>query len=73
MLERVGLLDVVANVAMLSAFRGGMLSIVSVLIALYPAVTVALAVVVIRERIGIGQAAGFVLAAGAVTLIAVAS
>jgi drug/metabolite transporter (DMT)-like permease len=69
----IGLLDVVANVTMLSAFRGGMLSIVSVLIALYPAVTVALAVVVIRERIGIGQAAGFVLAAGAVTLIAVAA
>lgn len=68
----IGLLDVVANMAMLAAFRGGMLSIVSVLIALYPAVTVALAVVVLRERIGLGQIAGFVLAGGAVTVIAVA-
>jgi drug/metabolite transporter (DMT)-like permease len=68
----IGLLDVVANVGMLYAFRNGMLSIVSVLIALYPAVTVGLAVAVLRERLGTGQWAGMALATGAVLLIAVA-
>ncbi|QHC66650.1 EamA family transporter [Rathayibacter sp. VKM Ac-2759] len=68
----VGLLDVVANIGMLYAFRDGMLSLVSVLIALYPAVTVGLAVAVLRERLGPGQWLGMALATGAVVTIAVA-
>ncbi|MWV49885.1 EamA family transporter [Rathayibacter sp. VKM Ac-2803] len=68
----VGLLDVVANIGMLYAFRDGMLSLMSVLIALYPAVTVGLAVAVLRERVGPGQLLGMALATGAVVTIAVA-
>jgi len=68
----VGLLDVVANVTLLYAFHAGMLSLVSVLVSLYPAITVGLAVVVLRERVTRTQTFGLTLAAIAVTLIAIA-
>lgn len=67
----VALLDVVANVTTLYAFQGGLLSLVSVLIALYPAVTVLLAVVVLKERVGALQVAGMGLALAAIAAIAV--
>lgn len=69
----VAVLDVVANAAMLFAFQGGMLSLVSVIGALYPAATVLLALVVLGERLGRGQYIGMVAALGAVALITAAS
>jgi len=67
------ILDVTANVAFLYALRAGLLSLVSVLTALYPAATVLLARVVLGERPGAVQRIGLGLAAAAVTLIAVGS
>jgi drug/metabolite transporter (DMT)-like permease len=63
-------LDMVANVAFLYALRAGILAIVSVLTSLYPAGTVLLARLVLRERTGWVQRMGLVLAAVAVALIA---
>lgn len=63
-------LDVVANVATLLALQSSMLSLAGVLIALYPAATVALAMVVLRERVTRWQALGMVLALTAVAMIA---
>ncbi|HWH06479.1 MAG TPA: DMT family transporter [Gaiellaceae bacterium] len=54
----VGLCDVSANVLFALATTRGLLSIVSVLTSLYPAVTVALAAVVLRERVTGMQLAG---------------
>lgn len=68
-----GLLDVVANVAFLYALRAGLLSMVSVLTSLYPAATVLLARIVLKERTGWIQRIGLVLAAVAVAMIAGAS
>ena len=51
------------------ATQSGLLAIASVLGALYPAFTVLLAVLVLRERIGRGQAIGLAVAAGAVTMV----
>jgi drug/metabolite transporter (DMT)-like permease len=65
-----GLLDTVANVATLLALQSSMLSLAGVLIALYPASTVALAMVVLRERVTRWQALGMVLALAAVAMIA---
>jgi drug/metabolite transporter (DMT)-like permease len=67
----VGMGDTLANVLLLLAFRSGMLTVVSVLASLYPAVTVLLAVVILSEPIGRRQLYGLVLALVAVGLIAV--
>src|SRR5690606_18726238 len=56
-----GVLDAVANLAMLIALRLGDLSIVSVLTAMYPAGTVLLAAIVLRERIAVVQWTGLAL------------
>lgn len=69
----VAALDVVSNAAMMFAFQSGMLSLVSVIGALYPAATVLLALVVLGERVGRGQYAGMFLALAAVAMITVAS
>lgn len=65
-----GILDVVANVAVIYGLRSGALSVVSVLIALYPAGTILLASVVLKERIALIQGAGLVLALVASGLLA---
>jgi drug/metabolite transporter (DMT)-like permease len=54
----VGLCDVGANVLFALASTRGLLSVVSVLTSLYPAVTAALAAVLLRERLGPAQLAG---------------
>ena len=63
-------LDVIANVGMLLALQASMLSLASVLISLYPAATVALAMVVLKERVRAWQAIGMALALGSVAMIA---
>lgn len=65
-----GLGDTAANVLFLLASRHGMLTVTGVLIALYPATTVLLAQVVLRERVSRLQLGGMAAAAVAVTLIA---
>jgi drug/metabolite transporter (DMT)-like permease len=68
----VGLLGATATVLFSAATGSGMLAVVAVLSSLYPAVTVLLAAVVLRERAGWVQRGGLVLAAAAVTLVALA-
>ncbi|MFI5777571.1 EamA family transporter [Nocardia sp. NPDC051570] len=68
----VSVLDVIANVAMLYAFHGSLLSLVSVVGSLYPAATVLLAMVLLGERVGPLQKIGMALALGSVALIATA-
>ena len=65
-----GILDVTANALYLLAVRRGLLSLVAVLSALYPAGTVLLARVVLREHLIRVQVAGLGMALGGVVLIA---
>lgn len=67
-----GILDVVANVLFLLALRRELLSLVAVIMSLYPASTVALARVVLGERIARLQGLGMGLAVVAITLIMMA-
>lgn len=64
------LLDVGGNVAMLLALRAAPLSLASVLISLFPAVTVVLAMVLLSERAHRWQLVGMMLAAVSVAMIA---
>jgi drug/metabolite transporter (DMT)-like permease len=64
------LLDAGANVAMLLALQASYLSLAGVLMSLYPAATVLLAIVVLRERVTRWQAVGMMVALGAVAMIA---
>ena len=63
-------LDVAANIAMLLALHASLLSLAGVLMSLYPAATVLLAIVELRERVTRWQAIGMVLALAAVAMIA---
>jgi drug/metabolite transporter (DMT)-like permease len=63
-------LDVAANIAMLLALHASLLSLAGVLMSLYPAATVLLAIVVLRERVTRWQAVGMVLALASVAMIA---
>ncbi|MGO9929260.1 MAG: EamA family transporter [Mycobacterium sp.] len=66
----VALLDICANVSMLLALHTWLLSLASILISLYPAATVVLAMVVLRERVSRCQGVGMVMAMGSVAMIA---
>ena len=66
-----GALSALANLTFLLAVRSGDLSIVAVITALYPGVTVVLAWVVLGERLHPAQVAGLAAAALAVSLLAV--
>lgn len=68
-----GVAGVIASAALaffLLAVDGNNLAVASVLTSLYPAVTVLLAVAVLRERISVPQVVGLVLCAGTVGLVA---
>ena len=65
-----GPLGALAQGAFLYAIQHGLLSVVSVISSLYPASTVLLAAVILRERIQRWQGVGLVLAAAAVALVA---
>jgi drug/metabolite transporter (DMT)-like permease len=65
-----GVLGGLATVLFQLAAQRGLLTIAGVLTALYPAVTVALAAVALRERISLPQGVGLALAAATVTLVA---
>lgn len=64
-----GVLDMAANVLYLLAIERGMLSLVVVVVALYPASTVALASVIDRERVNRWQMVGMGLAVAAIVLV----
>lgn len=66
-----GLADTTANVLLLEALRSGELAVVGALTALYPAGTILLAAVVLRERIAAVQWIGLALALTAGVLLAV--
>lgn len=68
-----GVLDSIANLTFLLATRQGHLVLVAVVTALYPAATVLLARVLLRERLRQVQLAGLAGAAAAVGLLAVYS
>jgi drug/metabolite transporter (DMT)-like permease len=66
-----GTCDSLANMAFLLATHDGLLTLASVLTSLYPATTVVLATVVLKERTSRTQRIGLALAAGAIVLITV--
>lgn len=67
-----GLLATVAAAAFLLAAQTGLLTVASVVTSLYPAITVALAAAVLRERIHVAQGVGLILCGVAVGLVAAA-
>ncbi|WBM79254.1 EamA family transporter [Cryobacterium breve] len=67
-----GLVDVAANLLLLIGIRIGDLSVISVLTAMYPAGTILLAAVVLKERIAPVQWVGLGLALAAAALLALA-
>ena len=67
-----GTIDATANALLLFGLRIGELSVISVLTALYPAGTIILAAVVLRERIAPVQVVGLVLALIAAAMLALA-
>ncbi|TAM89662.1 MAG: DMT family transporter [Jatrophihabitans sp.] len=66
-----GTCDALANMFFLLASRAGLLSLASVLTSLYPAVTVLLAVLILREHTSRVQRLGLALAGAAIVLITV--
>lgn len=66
----VAVLEASANVAMILALHAALLSLASVVISLYPAATVVLAIAVLGERLSRAQAVGLVLALLSVAMIA---
>ena len=67
-----GVIDAVANSLLLWGLRIGDLSVMAVLSALYPAGTIILAALVLRERITLVQGLGLVLALAAAGMLALA-
>jgi drug/metabolite transporter (DMT)-like permease len=70
-LALIGIGDLLGNLLFAAASRGGLVSVTSVLASLYPIVTVALARVVLAERVARTQEAGVVLTLVGVVLISV--
>jgi drug/metabolite transporter (DMT)-like permease len=66
----IGLLDMGGNAFFIAARQAGELAIAATLSSLYPVGTVVLAALLLRERIALQHAAGILLAATAVALIA---
>lgn len=66
-----GIADAGANVLILTGLRMGDLTVMSVLAALYPAGTIALAAIVLRERIAPVQWAGLTLALASAAVLAI--
>lgn len=66
-----GVLDMAANVMFLVAVRQELLSLITVIMAMYPVATVGLARFVLHERVGRIQLAGFAMGAAAIVLIVV--
>jgi len=64
-----GVLDTAGNIFILEGVRMGSLSVMGVLASLYPAGTIALAAIVLKERIGIVQWIGMGLALAAIALL----
>ena len=67
-----GIFDMSANALYLLASRRGLLALVSVISALYPATTIVLAVTLLRERLRRPHVVALMIAAAAVILIALA-
>jgi len=65
-----GILDVLANVVVLYGLRVGALSVMAVLVALYPAGTIVLAGIWLKERVAPIQWVGLALALIASALLA---
>jgi drug/metabolite transporter (DMT)-like permease len=66
-----GIADAAANVLILTGLRMGDLTVMSVLAALYPGGTIALAAIVLRERIAPVQWVGLALALAAAAVLAI--
>lgn len=66
-----GVLDMSGNMFVLTALDGGMLVVVSVLSALYPAATVLLARLFLRERLRFVQLIGIALAIASIAMISI--
>lgn len=66
-----GVLDMAANALYLVAVRRELLSLITVIMAMYPVGTVGLARVVLRERLHPIQVVGFLLGAAAIVMIVV--
>ncbi|MCU1514662.1 MAG: hypothetical protein JWO10_1752, partial [Microbacteriaceae bacterium] len=67
-----GVIDAIANAGLLLGLRLGDLSVMSVLTALYPAGTIILAAIVLKERIAPVQYVGLALAIAAAGMLALA-
>ncbi|MEP6479879.1 MAG: DMT family transporter [Rhodoglobus sp.] len=67
-----GVIDAIANTGLLLGVRLGELSVIAVLTALYPAGTIILAAIVLKERIARLQYVGLVLAVAAGAMLALA-
>ncbi len=66
-----GVLDMSANIFYVLALRQGLLAIVTVITSAYPAQTVLLSRVVLKERVGAVRAAGIALALAGIALMSV--